>query len=94
MGLILNTKVKFCFFPLIPYCIQPPEEYDATIRLMRAQGQRTSEDSSLKLKLSIEHSGFRFEPNPQEAALLLKHHSGGKVAEALKMALSVKTVTA
>lgn len=40
-----------------------------------------------QLKLSIEHSGFLFQPEPTEAADMLKLHSGGKVSEALLMAM-------
>jgi len=40
----------------------------------------------LKLKLSVEHSGFIFQPEPVEAANMLQHHSGGKCSEALLMA--------
>ena len=40
----------------------------------------------LKLRLSVEHSGFIFQPEPSVAAEMLKHHSGGKCSEALLMA--------
>ena len=40
-----------------------------------------------QLKLSVEHSGFLFQPEPREAADMLKQHSGGKVREALLMAM-------
>jgi hypothetical protein len=39
------------------------------------------------LKLSVEHSGFIFQPEPPEAAEMLKLHSGGKVSKALLMAM-------
>lgn len=35
----------------------------------------------------MEHSGFLFQPEPREAADMLKQHSGGKVREALLMAM-------
>lgn len=40
----------------------------------------------LTLKLSVEHSGFIFQPEPADAAEMLQHHSGGKCSEALLMA--------
>lgn len=40
----------------------------------------------LKLRLSVEHSGFTFQPEPAVAAEMLKLHSGGKCSEALLMA--------
>jgi len=44
--------------------------------------------SNLRLKLSHEHSGFTFEADPSKAADMLEHHSGGKCAKALRMAMS------
>jgi hypothetical protein len=41
----------------------------------------------VQLKLSDEHTGFTFQPEPREAAEMLKLHSGGKVTEALLMAM-------
>mmetsp|Transcript_31547 Transcript_31547/g.48049 ORF Transcript_31547/g.48049 Transcript_31547/m.48049 type:complete len:593 (+) Transcript_31547:36-1814(+) len=43
--------------------------------------------SNLRLKLSIEHSGFEFEKDPEKSAELLKKHSGGKGSKALLMAI-------
>jgi len=43
--------------------------------------------SNLRLKLSVEHSGFEFEKDPEKAAELLKQHSGGKGSKALLMAV-------
>lgn len=43
---------------------------------------------NLQLTLSVEHSGFVFEPEPAVAADLLKHHSGGHISEALLMAMN------
>eukprot|EP00538_Stauroneis_constricta_P005222 CAMPEP_0119547994 /NCGR_PEP_ID=MMETSP1352-20130426/2020_1 /TAXON_ID=265584 /ORGANISM="Stauroneis constricta, Strain CCMP1120" /LENGTH=248 /DNA_ID=CAMNT_0007593139 /DNA_START=70 /DNA_END=816 /DNA_ORIENTATION=- len=40
----------------------------------------------LMLKLSVEHAGFRFEKSAERCLGLLQHHSGGKVATALRMA--------
>lgn len=40
-----------------------------------------------KLRLSFEHSGFIFQPEPEVAADMLKLHSGGKVSAALLMAM-------
>lgn len=41
----------------------------------------------LKLRLSHEHQGFIFEPDPRDAPRQLLLHSGGKVSKALEMAL-------
>jgi len=41
----------------------------------------------LKLRLSHEHQGFIFEPDPKDAPRQLLLHSGGKVSKALEMAL-------
>jgi hypothetical protein len=41
--------------------------------------------SQLQLILSDEHSGFIFQPSHAEAVDMLKYHSGGKVAAALRM---------
>lgn len=35
----------------------------------------------------MEHTGFLFQPEPTEAAEMLKLHSGGRVSEALLMAM-------
>jgi 8-oxo-dGTP pyrophosphatase MutT (NUDIX family) len=47
----------------------------------------TDEGSHLRLKLSIEHSGFVFEKDPEISANLLKSHSGGHGSKALLMAM-------
>jgi 8-oxo-dGTP pyrophosphatase MutT (NUDIX family) len=47
----------------------------------------TGEGSSLRLKLSVEHSGFMFEKNPERSAELLQKHSGGNGSKALLMAM-------
>lgn len=47
----------------------------------------TAIGSNLRLKLSIEHSGFEFEKNPERSAELLKQHSGGNGSKALMMAM-------
>lgn len=41
----------------------------------------------LKIKISHEHAGFTFQPDPKEAAQMLNLHSGGKPSEVLLMAL-------
>ena len=43
----------------------------------------------LRLQFSVEHSGFQFKAKAEAAVNLLQYHSGGKVAEALKIALEV-----
>lgn len=43
----------------------------------------------LQLKLSQEHQGWAFEKDPEAAATLLQHHSGGKCSKALRMATTV-----
>ena len=40
----------------------------------------------LQLKLSVEHAGFCFQPEPSVAIEMLQHHSGGKCSEALRLA--------
>mmetsp|Transcript_12863 Transcript_12863/g.24434 ORF Transcript_12863/g.24434 Transcript_12863/m.24434 type:complete len:230 (-) Transcript_12863:33-722(-) len=47
----------------------------------------------LKLKMSVEHSGFIFQAEPMEAASMLQHHSGGKCSEALLMAQGKDTTS-
>lgn len=42
----------------------------------------------LQMRISHEHSGFTFEPEPSKAAEMVKLHSGGKVSEALLMSMS------
>jgi hypothetical protein len=44
------------------------------------------------LKLSVEHSGFTFQSEPKEAAEMIKLHSGGKMSEALLMAMEKESV--
>jgi hypothetical protein len=39
------------------------------------------------LNLSVEHSGFTFQSDPAKIVDMLQHHSGGKVAEAFRMAI-------
>lgn len=41
---------------------------------------------NLMLQLSVEHSGFSFEPNPSVIIEVLDLHSGGKVKKAISMA--------
>lgn len=43
--------------------------------------------SNLRLKLSVEHSGFEFEKDPEKAAELLSKHSGGNGSKALLLAM-------
>lgn len=47
-----------------------------------------AEGAHLRLKLSVEHSGFIFQSEPEVAVEMLKQHSGGKVSEALHMAIT------
>ena len=42
----------------------------------------------LMIKLSHEHQGFTFEPDPKRAVDLLINHSGGKVSTALELAIA------
>lgn len=48
-------------------------------------------DIPLFLHLSVEHSGFWFERDPEKAIQLLQLHSGGKVSKALAMAMKTAT---
>jgi hypothetical protein len=43
----------------------------------------------LSLLLSVEHSGFMFQRDPSTVLSELKLHSGGKVQQAVSMALTV-----
>lgn len=61
--------------------------FDSMVSLGLSQSMNT-EAPMLMLKLSEEHQGFRFEPDPRRAVDLLTHHSGGKVSKALGMALA------
>lgn len=45
--------------------------------------------SQLMLKLSVEHSGFVFEKDPNKSATLLEKHSGGHGSRALRMAMNL-----
>lgn len=56
------------------------------------EGREAFGSSHLKLKLSVEHSGFTFQPDPMIATDMLEHHSGGKVSEALRMSLSLSSL--
>jgi len=49
----------------------------------------TTAAAALQLKLSVEHSGFAFERNPEAAIEKLQLHSGGKVSKALEKALNL-----
>ena len=46
-------------------------------------------ENMTKLKLSIEHSGFKFIPNPTDAIESLQYHSGGKISYALQQAINL-----
>lgn len=61
--------------------------FDSMVALGLSQAMNT-EAPMLMLKLSHEHQGFRFEPDPRRAVDLLMQHSGGKVSKALGMALA------
>mmetsp|Transcript_11272 Transcript_11272/g.17212 ORF Transcript_11272/g.17212 Transcript_11272/m.17212 type:complete len:321 (-) Transcript_11272:79-1041(-) len=61
--------------------------FDYMVALGLSQSMNT-EAPMLMLKLSEEHQGFRFEPDPRRAVDLLTQHSGGKVSKALGMALA------
>ena len=47
-----------------------------------------SEGQNLTLRLSHEHAGFLFQPNPEDAVKMLQHHSGGKCSQALLMSMT------
>eukprot|EP00984_Skeletonema_dohrnii_P010215 scaffold3992_cov141-Skeletonema_dohrnii-CCMP3373.AAC.2 len=69
--------------------------FDSMVALGISQSMNT-EAPMLMLKLSEEHQGFLFEPDPRRAVDLLVQHSGGKVSTALDMAIAqgeIKDVT-
>lgn len=45
------------------------------------------DDSDIMLKISVEHSGFTFEPNLAKAANMIEKHSGGNGKRALQLYL-------
>ena len=51
----------------------------------------TTNAQHLKIRLSMEHTGFTFEQKPERAIQLLQYHSGGKISQALKMAFQITT---
>lgn len=63
------------------------EGFDSMVSLGLTKSMNT-EAPMLMLKLSEEHQGFLFEPDPRRAIDLLKQHSGGKVSTALDMAMA------
>ncbi len=71
------------------------EGFDSKMGLGLSQSMNT-DPPKLMIKLSHEHQGFIFEPNPMKAVDLLIQHSGGKVSTALGMAIAngqIKDVT-
>lgn len=63
------------------------EGIDSKMGLGLSQSMNT-DPPKLMIKLSHEHQGFIFEPNPMKAVDLLIQHSGGKVSTALGMAIA------
>lgn len=76
---VLNNEYKKRLF----YFLSVSDDDFQTDRGVEPLG---TEGKHLKLQLSVEHSGWMFQPEPSESAELLKLHSGGKVTEALLMA--------
>lgn len=66
------------------------EGFDSKVALGLSQSMNTEQGPSIPLmiKLSHEHQGFLFEPNPRKAVDLLTQHSGGKVSTALSLAIA------
>lgn len=54
----------------------------------RLVGPLCPEGRQLKVKFSVEHSGFTFEKDPKKAVEMLKLHSGGVCSQALSMAMA------
>uniref|UniRef100_A0A7R9ZTJ3 Nudix hydrolase domain-containing protein n=1 Tax=Pseudo-nitzschia arenysensis TaxID=697910 RepID=A0A7R9ZTJ3_9STRA len=69
----------------------PYAERDGAMRFSSTRFPSLPSDFScdLMLQLSVEHSGFRFFTESVEVSSSLKHHSGGKVEEAVKMTYSL-----
>jgi len=54
----------------------------------RLVGPICAEGRHLKVKFSVEHSGFTFEKDPKKSIAMLKLHSGGVCSQALSMAMA------
>jgi len=74
-----------CYFSLVLTDNDFPKESDHPGVLLHSP--LDDNGNHLKLKLSEEHSGFRFEMNPNESIQHLKKHSNGVGSKALSMSM-------
>mmetsp|Transcript_14273 Transcript_14273/g.16872 ORF Transcript_14273/g.16872 Transcript_14273/m.16872 type:complete len:220 (-) Transcript_14273:526-1185(-) len=74
-----------CYFNLVLTDNDFPKESDHPGVLL--DSPLDDNGNHLKLKLSDEHSGYRFEPNPNESIQYLKKHSNGVGSKALHMSM-------
>jgi hypothetical protein len=72
------------------YCLVNDDDFSANQEGVTPIYTSNAGCQNLKIKISHEHAGFTFQPDPKEAAEMLKLHSGGKPSEVLFMALSNK----
>mmetsp|Transcript_21148 Transcript_21148/g.24025 ORF Transcript_21148/g.24025 Transcript_21148/m.24025 type:complete len:202 (-) Transcript_21148:1205-1810(-) len=84
LGCMLKDK---CYFHLVV----SDEDFFSLSKEGRNDERLTSSNNgsgpSLMLKISEEHSGFIFEPDPHESVKKLKQHSGGSGSIALHMSM-------
>jgi 8-oxo-dGTP pyrophosphatase MutT (NUDIX family) len=84
---VLTCELKkrlYFFLPITDDDFISPDSVDETVKLT---GPMTEEGIHLRLKLSVEHSGFMFEKDPEKSAMLLEQHSGGNGSKALLMSM-------
>merc|ERR1712218_97931 len=72
-----------CYFHLILEDSDFPKQSDHPGIILKSPLDENG--GNLKLKLSEEHSGFRFDPDPNDCAKQIEKHSGGKGSIALRM---------
>jgi 8-oxo-dGTP pyrophosphatase MutT (NUDIX family) len=84
---IMTCELKrrlYFFLPVTDDDFVKPKSISENCKLVAPM---TEEGNHLRLQLSPEHSGFRFEKDPILAANLLESHSGGNGSKALLMAM-------
>jgi 8-oxo-dGTP pyrophosphatase MutT (NUDIX family) len=84
---VLTCEIKkrlYFFLPITDDDFNSPDSVDETFKLT---GPMTAVGAHLRLRLSVEHSGFMFEKDPEKSAKLLEQHSGGNGSKALLMSM-------
>jgi len=84
-GKLINEHKSRIFF----LCEVCDEDFPSTQRPNRILSLPQDCSCDLKLQLSVEHSGFRFEKESSEIPKHLSLHSGGKVEKAVTMAYNL-----